>query len=99
MNADDLLVGENGEALRWCSCKETLLRGRRIACPKFHDCDYCRERALLVPVAERLAFERVRESSPEDDSTSRNALFTRAFAEEMEIAAASLLKQTNGQNA
>src|SRR5438094_222634 len=96
MNADDLLVSENGEVLRFCECSELLIAGRRLPCPPGHDCAYVRARSALVPTAERLAFERLRHLLSQDDSRQQNARFTRVFAEEMERACRDLLRQKSG---
>jgi hypothetical protein len=94
MNADDVLLGENGEAVRWCHCAELVIKGKRVACPPHHDCAYVKQRNLFLPLAIEYAFSR---SFREGESHStRGARFTNALSTEMDRLCAPLLKQKNG---
>jgi len=64
MNIDDLIssldarVGVNGEGEdRYCDCDELIICGARVPVPPGHDCEYVRQRTLLVAEAERIAGE------------------------------------------
>jgi hypothetical protein len=50
--------GGNGAATeRYCNCPELFINGKRMPCPPRHNCQYVRERALLVPIAAQRAAE------------------------------------------
>ena len=64
MNIDDLIssldarVGVNGEGEdRYCDCDELIICGARVPVPPGHDCEYVRQRTLLVAEAERIAYQ------------------------------------------
>jgi hypothetical protein len=64
----------------FCNCRETLIRGDRVARPVFlggsHDCEYVRRRNRLIKLASKLASDECGEDDP-------NA-WTRIFAREMD---------------
>jgi hypothetical protein len=37
-----------------CTCAELIVRGKRVPPPPGHDCDYVRERNVLIPEAEKI---------------------------------------------
>ena len=64
LNSELYGVGRNGNngsnGQKFCDCDETLDskgKRKRQPMPKWHDCDYCRKRASLVPTAEEIATE------------------------------------------
>ncbi len=69
----------------FCDCAECLIGSERIPPPRYHDCDYCRERNQLIPQAEEIANRRVAEGH------KNAAEWTRAFAIVMDTLAARLL--------
>jgi hypothetical protein len=62
-----------------------MSNGERLPCPPFHNCHYVTARSELVPIAERLANERV------SNDTEHGSLWTRVFNAEMDRLAQALL--------
>jgi hypothetical protein len=59
-----------------CTCDELIVRGVRVPPPPGHDCDYVRERNVLIPEAEKIvSFVEV---VPPSEDESR-AAWTRCF--------------------
>lgn len=97
--ANDKLVREaSGEPTqRFCGCAELVISGKRLPCPRYHDCSYVAQRNKLIPAATRLANKRLTLTA-EDDYTSAGIKFTRLFSIAMDELALPLLKQRNGDS-
>jgi hypothetical protein len=83
----DELCGSNGE----CECDELLIRGKRVAPPSGHSCEYVRARGALVAQAVKIANARVATKSPCVDGGTSHAAWTKVFAETMDELSSGLL--------
>jgi hypothetical protein len=77
------------EALRYCDCAESLLRGKRLPVPKYHSCEYVAQRNALIPKAESIASAHCSPIGKES-----GYVWTRRFVKALDELAAPLLKQS-----
>jgi hypothetical protein len=86
--------GGNGE--RYCQCAELIIGGKRIPCPKHHDCRYVAQRSALVAEASKLATKKI--GDPTNDK-ERGYTWTKIFNAEMDRLSAPLLNGAHGNGA
>jgi hypothetical protein len=84
VNIDDALAAldtrqsvNGSREVRYCDCAETLVNGKRVPAPAFHDCQYVRCRSALVKTAEKTANELV-------GTDNGGGHWTRVFSDMME---------------
>ena len=80
---------------RFCSCDEVIVNGKRLPCPRFHDCAYIRQRSALVSEAVRIANRIV---TPIIGDKAGKCRWNSVFGEAMEKLAAPLLQGRNGDS-
>jgi hypothetical protein len=89
----ELLNGHKPKAQRYCKCCELIVGGRRVAAPKYHDCQYCEARRKLISKAARVATDRVGSAI---NNVERGKVWTRVFVAEMDRLSRPLLNGSNG---
>jgi hypothetical protein len=86
------LNGKHPAPARYCSCDELKLRGRRLPCPPWHDCDYAKARSALCSEASRIVTEKMGNLIGDSQHAHH---WTREFVRQMEKLSAPLLKQSS----
>jgi hypothetical protein len=67
-----------------CECDECLIRGKRVPPPPGHCCEYVRQRSALVPLAVKIADEKVATKRPSEDGGVSRAAWTARFCAAMD---------------